>query len=134
MGEKRGEDKARPSVLPVRQLGPAPWAVGNHNHRRSTVVDHQAVGSACGPEVDQSVGAIMSVRMLIALRLNVVRHHLAAMGRHGWFAAARSSTSATKPFRLLPSRAAAAAARRWIAGATRTENVPEKGLSGVLPR
>lgn len=68
-------------MLP-RQFRATPWTEGDWDHAASTVVDHDAVGLAAWPVVDETIGAIISIRMLIARRVDVARHHIAAVGIH----------------------------------------------------
>ena len=48
----------------------------------ATVMDDQPISSRLGPVVNKAVGAVITVRVLLARGVHVCRHHLAAMLAH----------------------------------------------------
>lgn len=82
VGSRPSPRGGKRTLLAAWQLRPAPWAIVDYDHAVSTVMDHDPVGGCVGPEVDQAVGAIVAIRVLVTNGLHVGSHHFATVVHH----------------------------------------------------
>lgn len=54
----------------------------NDNHAAAPIVNHNAIGLTAGVIVNQTIWAVMAVRVLIARRVDATRHRVTAVFRH----------------------------------------------------
>src|SRR5262245_47047586 len=79
------DPKSSPTVRPpqaVRQPGTTPWTEPNADDRASPIMDDQPVLTGLGRVVDEAVGAVEPIRMLVAHPLCLLPHLLAAVRLH----------------------------------------------------
>lgn len=59
------------SLMSVGEFGPTPRAIADGDHAATAIVNHDPVGRAVRPEIDQAVGAVVAIWVLIANGLHI---------------------------------------------------------------